>query len=179
VISTYFTHTSKASIRAATFTAFLMLATSHASAGETTLEWDASANPDTSGYVINYGTSSGDYTAKVDVGNVTTYKLKDLDDGKMYYFAVTAYDPSHTQSNYSNEVSHHIASNNSGGASSPGTVPSGGDGSSGSGATSSSSNISTGGGGGGCTVSSGTSDFSLIVMAGLALLGLRRRKRKH
>ncbi len=158
-----------------------MLTSSYAIAGEAVLEWDASANPETTGYVINYGKRSGDYTERVDVGKVTTYKLKDLDDGKMYYFAVTAYDSARAQSNYSNEASRLVASSDSSGGAvpAPGTVPSSGDGSndgSGGGVTPSGSSASTGGGGGGCVVGTGVSDFSLLLLAGLALLGLRRSR---
>ena len=81
-------------------------------AGDATLSWDPPATnsdetalTDLAGYKIYYGTASGSYTDNIDVGNVTTYQLTDLTDGLTYYFAVTAYDTSQNESDYSNEVS--------------------------------------------------------------------------
>jgi hypothetical protein len=59
---------------------------------------------DLGGYKVYYGTSSGNYTVLKNVGNVTTYKVGNLSSG-LYYFAVTAYDTSGNESDYSNEVS--------------------------------------------------------------------------
>jgi hypothetical protein len=56
------------------------------------------------GYKIYYGTSPGNYTISVNVGNVTTYTVTNLSTGT-YYFAVTAYDISGIESSYSNQVS--------------------------------------------------------------------------
>lgn len=76
-----------------------------------TLTWDppttnADGTPltDLAGYKIYYGTSSGNYTKVIDVGDVTTYKVEGLNPGT-YYFTVTAYDISGNESGYSNEVS--------------------------------------------------------------------------
>ena len=75
-----------------------------------TLIWEApttnaddSALTDLGGYKIYYGTSSGNYTQEVNVGNVNTYTLT-LADGATYYFTVTAYDTLGNESEYSNEV---------------------------------------------------------------------------
>jgi hypothetical protein len=59
------------------------------------------------GYKIYYGAASGNYTASVDVKNVTSISLStlDLQSGQTYYFAVTAYDAAGNESGYSNEVS--------------------------------------------------------------------------
>ena len=64
---------------------------------------DDSALTDLGGYKIYYGTSSGNYTQEVNVGNVNTYTLT-LADGATYYFTVTAYDTLGNESEYSNEV---------------------------------------------------------------------------
>ena len=79
-------------------------------AGEVVLEWDAPTTNsdgtelnDLSGYKIYYGTTSGVYTEIEDVGNVTTYRVTDLAE-TTWFFAVTAYDLSLNESEYSNEV---------------------------------------------------------------------------
>jgi fibronectin type 3 domain-containing protein len=73
--------------------------------GKATLTWD----PETSvaGYKVYSGTSSNAYGAPVDVGNVTTFQIVNLQSGKTYYFAVTAYNSS-GESGYSNEASKSI-----------------------------------------------------------------------
>ena len=81
-------------------------------AGELILMWDpptsnedGSPLTDLAGYKLYYGTSSGVYGTNLDIGNDITYKLSNLEDGISYYFAVTAYDTSDNESNFSNEVS--------------------------------------------------------------------------
>lgn len=71
---------------------------------EVRLEWNPNTEPDLAGYRIHYGTASGSYTSRVDVGNVTAYMVSGLADGIRYYFAATAYDTSANESGYSNEV---------------------------------------------------------------------------
>jgi hypothetical protein len=75
-----------------------------------TLTWDAPTTnadgtplTDLAGYKVYYGTSSGNYTMAMDVGNVKTYKYEGLQSGT-YYFAATTYDTSGNESDYSNEV---------------------------------------------------------------------------
>ena len=79
--------------------------------GSATLAWNAPTTntdgtllTDLAGYKIYYGTSSGNYTSVIDVGNATTYTASNLSSGA-YYFAVTSYDISGTESAYSNEAS--------------------------------------------------------------------------
>src|SRR5712671_658590 len=69
----------------------LVLAPSLAFAGQVTLAWDANTEPDLGGYKVYYGNAGGTYTANIDVGNVTTYSVTGLQDGLLYFFAVTAY----------------------------------------------------------------------------------------
>ncbi len=78
---------------------------------DVTLTWDAPTTnadgtplTDLAGYKVYYGTSSRDYTKTIDVGNTTTYQITGLSGGT-YYFAVTAYDTSGNESDYSEEVS--------------------------------------------------------------------------
>ncbi|MEW6570532.1 MAG: DUF1566 domain-containing protein, partial [Nitrospirota bacterium] len=79
--------------------------------GQAALSWDppttnadGTALADLAGFKIYYGTSSGNYTQHVDVGNVAKYTINNLSDGFTYYFVATAYDVSGNESKYSNEV---------------------------------------------------------------------------
>lgn len=85
------------------------------SAGQAILSWDppttnADGSPltDLSGYRIYYGTSSGVYVMTLDVGSVINSTINNLTDGEIYYFAVTAYDLSGNESDFSNEISKSI-----------------------------------------------------------------------
>jgi hypothetical protein len=69
-----------------------------------TLQWDPSTDPTVTGYKFYVGTTSGVYGAGVDVGNTTTYTVKNLLSGHAYYFAVTDYNAAGQESTYSNEV---------------------------------------------------------------------------
>src|SRR3990170_6234665 len=89
---------------------FGIVSVSHA--GQAILSWDppatntdGSALTDLAGYKIYYGTSSGNYSTVITVGNVTTYTITGLTDNITYYFATTAYDSSGNESTFSNEVS--------------------------------------------------------------------------
>ncbi|HDH53508.1 MAG TPA: hypothetical protein ENH24_03375 [Nitrospirae bacterium] len=75
-----------------------------------TLSWDAPTTnsdstplTDLAGYKVYYGTSSGNYTQSVDIGNTTGAVVDSLSSGT-WCFAVTAYDTSGNESDYSNEV---------------------------------------------------------------------------
>lgn len=83
----------------------ILLLTGHAFAGQTTLAWDANTDPAVAGYMVYYGEASRTYPSKVDVGNQTTYSLTGLLEGKGYYYAVTAYDSTRSESGFSNEAS--------------------------------------------------------------------------
>ena len=74
-------------------------------AAQITLEWDAVIHPLLEGYVVHYGTYSGDYDVSLDVGNWTSCTIADLEEGETYYFAVTAYSAEGEESDFSNEVS--------------------------------------------------------------------------
>ena len=69
-----------------------------------TLQWDAVANA--TGYKLHYGEAPGNYTHSIDVGNNTQYNLDTLPlvQGRLYYFAVTAYNTA-GESSYSAPVS--------------------------------------------------------------------------
>lgn len=83
----------------------LVLLTSSAMAAQVTLAWDVSVSM-VDGYWLYYGSASGIYTTRIDVGPVTTYTVTGLTSGQAYYFAVTAYDRTDgRESGPSNEVS--------------------------------------------------------------------------
>jgi hypothetical protein len=81
-------------------------------AAEITLAWDQNSEPDIAGYRIYYGQESRSYTNIVDVGNYTTCVIADLEDGKTYFFAATAYNTDAYESGYSNEISYTGSSTN-------------------------------------------------------------------
>jgi hypothetical protein len=69
-----------------------------------TVSWDANKESDLRGYKIYYGTASRSYSQVLDVGNVTSRRISGLEVGVQYFFAVTAYDFSGNESDFSNEV---------------------------------------------------------------------------
>ena len=70
-----------------------------------TVSWDANRESDLSGYRVYYGTRSADYNEQISVGNVTSFRVSGLEEGRRYYFAVTAVDVSGNESGFSNEAS--------------------------------------------------------------------------
>ena len=83
----------------------LPLAPLTVSAEQATLTWGASPSANVGGYRVYYGPTSRNYTSVVDVGRRTVYTLSGLQTGRIYYFAVTAYNRAKTQeSPFSNEV---------------------------------------------------------------------------
>jgi hypothetical protein len=73
-----------------------------------TLAWDPSPDSWVSGYAVQYGTVSGSYTVRLDVGPVTTATVTNLMPGVTYYFVVTAYTSDGLESLPSNEVSYTV-----------------------------------------------------------------------
>ena len=66
---------------------------------------DGTSLTDLAGYKVYSGTSPGNYTSTLDVGNVVSISMGGLQDGQLYYFAVTAYDSMGLESGFSNEAS--------------------------------------------------------------------------
>src|SRR2546422_7956024 len=95
----------RAWLGACVLTVLCSLAPALSSAAQVTLAWDPNTDPDLAGYKLYYGTSSGSYPFSVDVGNVTSYTLSALLEGRIYYFAATDYNLSLAESGFSNEVS--------------------------------------------------------------------------
>ena len=84
---------------------FFIILTSPAQAREVTLTWEPNSEPDLSHYVVYRGTESGVYAVNSgNIGLVTTYTCTIPDDGKAYYFVVTAVDTAGLESDFSNEV---------------------------------------------------------------------------
>ena len=67
------------------------------------VSWNANAETDLGGYLIYYGTQSGNYSACFDVGKVTSYQLTGVQSGTTSYIAVAAYDTSQNDSALSAE----------------------------------------------------------------------------
>jgi hypothetical protein len=72
------------------------------------LNWNANTESDLAGYMVYYGNTSSNYTSSVDVGNVTSYDINNVTNGKTYYITLTAYDTSGYESANSQEVSAYI-----------------------------------------------------------------------
>ena len=86
------------------FFASLLVAT-QAMAGSATLAWDPVNSSELAGYMLYYGPTAGKYASKIDVGKTTSRTISNLTEGATYHFAVTAYDASHKESGFSNDVS--------------------------------------------------------------------------
>ncbi|MBN1647324.1 MAG: fibronectin type III domain-containing protein [Spirochaetales bacterium] len=83
--------------------------------GKITLRWAAVAEEDVAGYLIYFGERSGQYLGKtlagksspLNTGNTTEFTIEGLENGKLYYFSLCAYDSAKTPhiSGFSAEVS--------------------------------------------------------------------------
>jgi len=82
----------------------ILLYTTICFGGEITLAWDANSESNIKGYKIYYGPASHTYNKNIDTGKVTTYTVNNIPSGEKLYYAVTAYDTSNNESDYSNEV---------------------------------------------------------------------------
>ncbi|MCH9006472.1 Ig-like domain-containing protein [candidate division KSB1 bacterium] len=83
---------------------FMVLSSVAGIAGNITVSWDANTEGDLAGYNIYIGENPGNYTGVVDLGNLTQFTWNNLEPGKTYYFAVTAYDVARNESDFSQEV---------------------------------------------------------------------------
>src|SRR5690348_7846952 len=62
-----------------------------AHAGQASLAWDYTS-AGAVGFVLNCGTSSGNYTSRIDVGSNKSFTVTGLTEGTKYYCVVAAYD---------------------------------------------------------------------------------------
>ncbi len=67
--------------------------------------WQANTDTDLYGYLIYWGTSSGNYSNYLNVGNRTVWQFNGLTVGQTYYFSLRAYDASGNLSPFATEVS--------------------------------------------------------------------------
>jgi hypothetical protein len=66
------------------------------------LYWERVSEPDIAGYLIYYGDKPGQYFGEdgkqgispIDAGNVNSFRIEGLENGKLYYFAISSYDAS-------------------------------------------------------------------------------------
>ncbi len=68
------------------------------------LAWDPSPDTNVVGYFLHYGTASGSYPNRIDVGNTTNAAVPGLIEGRVYYFVATAYNAAGLESDPSNEL---------------------------------------------------------------------------
>lgn len=73
--------------------------------GTARLAWNKSQDPSVASYRIFYGTNSRAYYAAASVGNVTNANLTGLEEGLLYYAAVTSVNNLGVNGEFSNEVS--------------------------------------------------------------------------
>lgn len=87
------------------------------STGTANLSWTANTESDLAGYKIYYGPSPRTnncppdgypnmiYVGKTDTPDKPSYTIKNLENGKTYYFSITSYDTSNNESCFSQESS--------------------------------------------------------------------------
>jgi len=71
------------------------------------LAWDPSPDTNVIGYAVYYGTSTGTYDSRLDVGTNTTATVT-VSGGLTYFFVATSYDEEGLESEPSNEVSYSV-----------------------------------------------------------------------
>jgi PKD repeat protein len=98
---------------------FFIWPASGASAGSATLTWNPPIDtPDIDGYTVYYGQVSrhaagfSNYEYSEFAGNTRSYGIEGLEEGTIYYFAVTTMGSSGNESTYSNEVCCTISGSN-------------------------------------------------------------------
>ena len=69
------------------------------------LDWSPSPSPEVAGYTVYYGTTSEAYGMHLDAGTNISATVSGLPGGRIYFFAVSAYDPDGMESDPSNEIS--------------------------------------------------------------------------
>jgi hypothetical protein len=90
------------------FTGMMMLLTGNLYSQTLTISWNTNTESDLAGYTVYYGDQSRLYSQSVNVGLDTEVMITDsvyFEYGKIYYFAVTAFDSSMNESAFSEEVS--------------------------------------------------------------------------
>ncbi|HEY5705410.1 MAG TPA: PA14 domain-containing protein [Terrimicrobiaceae bacterium] len=92
-------------------TLLLLLSCSLARAVQSvTLAWNASSSAGVTGYKVYYGTVAGSPNTSINVGNVTTATVSNLNDATTYFFSVAAYNSAGVESQRSSEISYRTPS---------------------------------------------------------------------
>jgi hypothetical protein len=73
---------------------------------QVTLGWNASADSTVVGYYLYYGTTSGVYTNKINVGTNTTFTMTNLVAGSTCYFTTASYNARGVESSFVPQVSY-------------------------------------------------------------------------
>jgi hypothetical protein len=81
-----------------------LLLTVSACAADVSLAWDPVSSERVAGYKVYVGLAPRTYQAPIVVGNQATYTVTGLLPGATWYFAITAFDSTGIESDYSNEV---------------------------------------------------------------------------
>jgi hypothetical protein len=76
--------------------------------GTLTLAWDPSGDTNVAGYRLYEGTASETYTNVLDVGTNLTATLSGLAGGQTYYLALTAYDITGLESEFSGQIIYEV-----------------------------------------------------------------------
>ena len=84
--------------------AIILMATA-AHAATIQVSWNANTEADLAGYNVYYGTAPGAYGEAISTSETSQLLTLTPSEGTTYYFAVTAYDTSGNESDYSEEVS--------------------------------------------------------------------------
>jgi hypothetical protein len=73
-----------------------------------TLAWDASSDPNVTGYNVYYGVRSRGYTNFFILGNTTSVGISNLVQGTIYYFAATTVNSIGLESDFSDEAAYFV-----------------------------------------------------------------------
>jgi fibronectin type 3 domain-containing protein len=80
-----------------------------ANAFKVTLEWDTNDEPNIAGYKVYMGSQSRSYDATFNAGFATRQDIQPLEPGRVYYFAITAYDSNGLESAFSDELTYVVS----------------------------------------------------------------------
>jgi hypothetical protein len=86
----------------------ILLTSGVSHAARVSLGWNQSTQDIVKGYKVYCGTASGGYGIVTDAGSATTCTLDNLEQGRTYYFAASAYDADGNEGPLSNEISYTI-----------------------------------------------------------------------
>lgn len=73
------------------------------------VQWLPNTESDLAGYIVHYGTASRAYLYALNAGLATSYTIENLERGREYFFAVTAFDTAGNESQFSREVSIYLS----------------------------------------------------------------------